>query len=175
MSIKDHKMSKAFLAACFFAGAAAGADAPGAWDGSPVGECVRNYTIPKPSEDYPVIVQLVKNTDAQKNRYVWIWDPTTEKNPTRQLVRITPKKVGCTILFMPFSEFNDFKLAANGNLPEKVTSTSATMNDEHGSYFFEQEYSLNKGTGYYQKIPACYKTKGSGAQREKINCNASVE
>lgn len=175
MSIKDHKRWIASCAALLFCGVVSAADVPSSWDGSPVGECSNKYKVPKPSEDYPVIVQTVKNTDAQKNNYVWIWDPSTEKNPTRQLIRITPKKVGCTVLFMPFSEFSDFKLSAHGNLPEKVTSTTATINDARGSYFFEHEYRLDKNTGYYQKNPACYKVKVGGAQREKVDCEKSVE
>jgi hypothetical protein len=76
-----------------------------AWDYSPVGECVKNFKVPKPTADYPMAVQVVKNSDIQKNNYVWIWDPTPEKNPTRQLVRVNPKKPGCTILLMPFPNF----------------------------------------------------------------------
>jgi hypothetical protein len=175
LRIRDRKLAAAFCATLLLSGTAFAVDSPSAWSGSPVGECVSNYTVPKPSADYPVTVQKVKGSDAQKNSYVWIWDPTTEKNPTRQLVRITPGKVGCTVLFLPFSESNDFKLTASGNLPEKVTSTMATVNDERGSYFFEHAYRLDRRSGYYEKTPTCYKRNAAGGQREKVSCEASVE
>jgi hypothetical protein len=165
----------ASLAVYLFSSAAFAQQAPSAWDGSPVGQCVSKYTVPKPTEDYPVVVKMEKNTDVQKNRYVWTWDPTTERNPTRQLVRITPRKVGCTILFLPFSEFNDFKLTAKGNLPEKVTSTMATVNNEQGSYFFEHAYRLDKQTGYYEKTPTCYKVMVDTKRKEKVSCESSTE
>jgi hypothetical protein len=91
MDIKDRK-SYALL--CFmhlvsrpgFAG-----EVPTAWDFSPVGECIENYKIPKPTAEYPMTVQVPKNTDVHKNRYVWFWDPTPGKKPTRQLVRVNQK------------------------------------------------------------------------------------
>lgn len=175
MSNIDQKQRIAFYVVCLSLGTVSAANVSDAWTGSPVGECIDKYSIPRPSQDYPVMIQMVENTDAQKNTYVWIWDPTTEKNPTRQLIRITPKKVGCTILFMPFSEFSDFKLFPHGRLPEKVTSTTATINDKRSSYFFEHEYRLDKSTGYYKKKPVCYRVKVSRAQREKVDCDASVE
>lgn len=175
MSIKGRKLCIMFCVICSIESAALAEAAPSAWDGSPVGECLSKYKIPKPTEDYPVKVQVVKNVDTQKNSYVWIWDPTPERNPTRQLIRITPKRVGCTVLFMPFSEFNDFKLAPDGNLPDKVTSTLATVNSEQGSYFFEHDYHLDKTNRYYEKLPTCYKVKVGSSKREKVNCDQSVE
>lgn len=148
---------------------------PTTWDYLPVGECIKNYKVPKPTADYPMTVQLIKNGDVRKSKYVWIWDPTPEKNPTRQLVRVTQKGVGCTILFMPFSEFHNFKLTSNGELPEKVTSISATVNDDQGAYFFEQDYVLDKHTGFYQKFPTCYKVKVGRADREKTNCQTAAD
>lgn len=101
-------------------------------------------------------VQLEKTTDVHKNRYVWTWDPTPERNPTRQLTRITPSKLGCVILFMPYSDSHDFKLAPGGELPEKIVSQSAPVNEEDGGHYSEQEYLLNKSTGMYRKTPTCY-------------------
>jgi hypothetical protein len=175
MIIKSRKAHPLFCLTYLFSYSAFAGDVPTAWDYSPVGECVKNYKVPKPSADYPVTVQMIKNSDVHKNNYVWIWDPTPEKNPTRQLVRVSPKKLGCTILFLPFSEFNNFKLTPEGDLPEKVTSTSATVNDEQGAYFFEQDYLLDKHTGFYQKMPICYKVKVGRADREKIDCQTAVD
>jgi hypothetical protein len=99
--------------------------------------------------------------------------PDARENPTRQLIRISSNKTGCTILFMPFSEFHDFRLTANGTLPEKVisTSTSATVNDERGAYYFEREYMLNTRTGLYRKKPSSYKIKVGFPGREKADCD----
>jgi hypothetical protein len=146
-------------------------EAPTAWDNSPVGECVRNYTAPNPTADYPVTVQHLRHVDARKNRYLWVWDPTPAKNPTRQLVRIGPDKIGCTILFMPFSEFHDFKLTSSGELPEKVTSTSPTANDEKGAYFIERVYLFDTRTGMYGKTPSCYRVRVGQAGKEKVDCD----
>ena len=145
-------------------------DAPTAWDNSPVGECVRNYRAPKPTADYPVTVQRLRYVDARKDRYLWVWDPTPAKNPTRQLVRIGPDQTGCTILFMPFSEFHDFKLTPSGELPKNVTSTSATANDEQGAYFIEQVYRFDTRTGTYGKTPSCYRVRVGHAGKEKVDC-----
>lgn len=175
MNIKKHRIHVVLGLICLYAHSAFAGDAPTAWDYSPVGECVKNYKVPKPTADYPMTVQVVKNSDVRKNSYVWIWDPTPEKNPTRQLVRVSPKKLGCTILFMPFSEFHNFKLTPNGELPEKVTSTSATVNDDQGAYFFEHDYLLDRRTGLYQKMPTCYKVKVGRADREKIDCQIAVD
>jgi hypothetical protein len=38
-----------------------------AWDYSPLGECVKNYAVSKPTADYPMTVQALKNGDIQKN------------------------------------------------------------------------------------------------------------
>jgi hypothetical protein len=174
MNIADHKIHTLLGLICLCAHSAFAGEVPTAWDYSPVGQCVKNYKVPKPTADYPMTVQVIKNNDVQKNSYVWIWDPTPEKNPTRQLVRVSQKKLGCTILFMPFSEFHDFKLASNGELPEKVTSTSATVNDDQDAYYFEQEYILDKHTGFYPKMPTCYKVKMGRADREKIDCQTAI-
>ena len=146
-------------------------DAPTAWDNSPVGECVRNYRAPKPTADYPVTVQHFRHADVRKNRYLWVWDPTPAKNPTRQLIRVGPDKTGCTILFMPFSEFHDFQLTSSGELPEKVTSTSATANDEHGAYYVERVYLFDTRTGMYGKTPSCYRVRVGQAGNEKVGCD----
>lgn len=159
---------------CVLAHSAFAGEIPSAWDYSPVGECIKNYSVPMSTADYPMTVQAIKYNDAQKNHYIWLWDPTPGRNPTRQLVRISPKKLGCTVLFMPFSEFHNFKLTPTGELPEKVTSTSATINDNQGAYFFEQDYLLDKRTGFYQKMPTCYKVKVGRPDREKIDCQAAV-
>jgi hypothetical protein len=145
--------------------------APTAWDKSPVGQCVRNYRAPKPTADYPVIVQRVRHADVRKNRYLWVWDPTPEKNPTRQLVRIGPDQTGCTILFMPFSEFHDFALTRGGELPRRVTSTSATANDERGAYFIEQVYLFDTRTGMYGKAPTCFRVGLGHAEKENVDCD----
>ena len=146
-------------------------DAPTAWDNSPVGECIRNYKAPKPTADYPIAVQRIQQADVRNNRYLWVWDPTPAKNPTRQLVRISPDKTGCTILFMPFSEFHDFSLAPNGALPEKVTSTLATVNDDTGAYFMEHVYLFDRRTGMYGKTPSCYRVRVGHPGKEKVDCN----
>jgi hypothetical protein len=174
MNSRDHKISFVFCACCVLSQMASADESPTAWDYSPVGECVNHFDIPKPSGDYPVTVQREKNTDRQKNKYVWIWDPTPAKNPIRQLVRITPKKVGCTVLFMPYSEFHDFRLAPRGTLPAKVTSTSATINDEEGGRYFEQEYIFDKSTGFYQKKPSCYEVKIGSKERRQVNCGTAI-
>jgi hypothetical protein len=150
------------------------AEAPTAWDYSPVGECTNNFKIPKPGPDYQMTVKVEKNTDAHKNRYVWIWDPTPERNPTRQLIRISPKKVGCTVLFMPYSDSHNFKLAPGGELPDTVVSTSSVVNEEHGGHYSEQEYVLNKSTGAYQKMPTCYVVQSESKKREKASCSTSM-
>lgn len=160
-----------FLAIAVVIHAGLASDAPNAWNNSPVGECVRNYRAPKPTADYPVTVQRLSHADVHKNRYLWVWDPTPAKNPTRQLVRIGPDKAGCTILFMPFSEFHDFRLTPSGELPEKVTSTSATVNDGQGAYFIEQVYLFDTRTGMYGKTPFCYRVRAGYAGKEKVDCD----
>jgi hypothetical protein len=95
----------------------------------------------------------------------------TGKNPTRQLVRFGPDKTGCTILFMPFSEFHDFRLTSSGELPEKVTSTSATVNDEQGAYFIERVYLFDTRTGMYGKAPSCYRVRTGHPRKEKVDCD----
>jgi hypothetical protein len=77
--------------------------------------------------------------------------------------------------FNAVSEFHNFKLTPNGELPEKVTSTSATVNDDQGAYFFEQDYLLDRRTGLYQKMPTCYKVKVGQANREKVDCQTAVD
>lgn len=146
-------------------------DTPTAWDNSPVGQCVRNYKAPKPTADYPVIVQRVRHADVWNNRYLWVWDSTPERNPTRQLIRVSPEKTGCTILFMPFSEFHDFTLAPGGELPRTVTSTSATVNDERGAYSIEQVYLFDTRAGLYGKTPTCYRVRVGHAEQEKVDCD----
>jgi hypothetical protein len=61
-------------------------------------------------------------------------------------------------------------LTPDGELPEKVVSTSATVNDEQGAYFIEQAYLLDKRAGFYQKMPTCYKVKVGLPDREKVDC-----
>jgi hypothetical protein len=146
-------------------------DAPTAWDNSPVGECVRNYSAPKPTAEYRVTVQHLPRADVRKNRYLWVWDSTPAKNPTRQLVRIGPDKTGCTIFFMPFSEFHDFRLTSSGELPGKVTSTSATATDEQGVYFIERVYLFDTHMGLYGKVPSCYRVRIGHADKEKADCD----
>lgn len=162
-------------ALCLCGGSAQAAGAPSAWDGSPVGACIRNYKVPAPGDDDTLRVRVLAKTDARRNRYVWIWDPTPEKNPARQLVRVTPGRIGCTILFMPFSESNDFKLTADGRLPDKVTSALAVVNDPRGAYFFEHEYRLDRAGGSYGKRPVCYRVEVGSRRREAVDCDASVE
>jgi hypothetical protein len=162
-------------ALCLSGGTALAAPPPGAWDGSPVGACTRNYKVPVSGEDDTLRVQVLATTDARRNRYVWIWDPTPEKNPARQLVRVTPQRIGCTILFMPFSESNDFRLTSDGKLPHKVTSALAVVNDPRGAYFFEHEYCLDRAGGSYGKRPVCYRVEASSRRRETVDCDASVE
>lgn len=168
---RDRRMKAvALVVLCLSARAGYAGDAPTAWDNSPVGECVGHYKVPRPTADYPVAVQRIGRADVHKNRYVWVWDPTPAKNPTRQLVRISPRNVGCTILFMPFSEFHDFALTRGGALPQQVTSTSATVNDERGAYAIEQVYLFAPRTGMYGKTPSCYRVRIGRAEKENVEC-----
>ena len=122
----------ALLLICGGLGRSAVAAPPTPWDSSPVGECSANFPLPTPAAGESLVVQPLKQRDAGENAYAWFWDPTPGRNPTRQLVRITPKKVGCTVLFMPNADTHDFRLAARGRLPGKVTAVSATINDSTG-------------------------------------------
>lgn len=149
---------------------------PTLWDYSPVGECSANFPLPKPAAGESGVVQPLKQRDASGNAYVWFWDPTPGKNPTRQLVRITPKKVGCTVLFMPNAETHDFHLAARGRLPDKVTAASATVNDSTGGgHYFEYEYGLDKRSGLYRKVPVCFRVNVSGRDRQPVSCEEATQ
>lgn len=149
---------------------------PTAWDDSPVGACSDNYALPKPSGDESLVVQPLKHRDAGGNAYAWLWDPTPARNPTRQLVRITPNKVGCTILFMPNADTHDFRLAARGPLPAKVTAASATINDSTGDgHYFEYEYGLDRRSGLYQKVPICFRVTVPGQDRKRVSCRDAMQ
>jgi hypothetical protein len=148
---------------------------PTAWDDSPVGACSTNYALPKPAADDSLAVQPLKHRDAGGNAYVWLWDPTPARNPTRQLVRITPGKVGCTILFMPNADTHDFRLASRGPLPDKVTAASATINDSTGDgHYFEYEYGLDKRSGLYRKVPICFRVSVPGQDRKRVSCDEAM-
>lgn len=175
MNISVHKLLILPFVFCWLNQSESASASPTAWDYSPVGECISKYKAPKPTAEYSVNVQVVKNADAKGNTYLWVWDPTPAKNPTRQLIRVTPKKIGCTILFLPFSEFHNFSLAPHGAIPEKVVSTTATVNQEQGSYYFEYEYSLDKNKNFYQKVPVCYKVTVGQPDREKVSCETTVD
>jgi hypothetical protein len=84
---------------------------------------------------------------------------------------LRPGQTGCTILFMPFSEFHDFMLTSSGELPEKVTSTSATVNDEQGAYFIERVYLFDTRMGMYGKAPSCYRVRTGHPRKEKVDCD----
>ena len=149
---------------------------PTAWDDSPVGACSDNYALPKPSGDESLAVQPLKHRDAGGNAYVWLWDSTPARNPTRQLVRITPQKVGCTILFMPNADTHDFRLASRGPLPAKVTAASATINDSTGGgHYFEYEYGLDKRRGLYRKVPVCFRVSVPGQDRKRVSCQEAMQ
>lgn len=149
---------------------------PTLWDDSPVGQCSANFPIPKQAADDSGVVQPLKQRDAGGNAYVWFWDPTPGRNPTRQLVRITPKKVGCTILFMPNADTHDFRLAARGRLPDKVTAASATINDSTGDgHYFEYVYGLDKRSGLYRKVPVCFRVNVPGQDRKRVSCQEATE
>jgi hypothetical protein len=45
-------------------------EVPMAWDYSNAGECVKNFKVPKPIADWPMVVQVVKDSDIQKDNYV---------------------------------------------------------------------------------------------------------
>ena len=154
----------------------AAAAPPTLWDDSPVGECSANFPLPKPAAGDSLVVQPLKQRDAGGNAYVWSWDPTPGRNPTRQLVRITPKKVGCTILFMPNADTHDFRLPARGHLPDKVTAVSATINDSTGDgHYFEYEYDLDKRSGLYRKVPVCFRVNVPEADRKRVSCQEATQ
>lgn len=149
---------------------------PTAWDDSPVGACSANYALPKPAADDFLAFQPLRQRDADGNAYAWFWDPTPARNPTRQLVRITPDKVGCTILFMPNADTHDFRLASRGHLPGKVTAASATINDSAGDgHYFEYEYGLDKRSGLYRKVPICFRVSVPGQDRKRVSCQAAMQ
>lgn len=149
---------------------------PTAWDDSSVGACSDNYALPQPAADDSLVVQPLKQRDAGGNAYVWLWDSTPARNPTRQLVRITPNKGGCTILFMPNADTHDFRLASRGHLPDKVTAASATINDSAGDgHYFEYEYGLDKRSGLYRKVPICFRVSVPGQDRKRVSCREATQ
>jgi len=161
---------------CGCLGRTATAAPPTLWDYSPVGECSANFPLPRPAASDSGVVQPLKQRDAGGNAYVWFWDPTPGRNPTRQLVRITPKKVGCTILFMPNADMHDFRLASRGRLPDKVTAASAPINDPTGDgHYFEYEYRLDKRSGLYSNVPVCFRVNVAGRDRRPVSCQEATQ
>lgn len=161
----------ALFLVCGCLGRPSAAAPPTLCDHSPVGECSAHFPIPKPAAGESGVVQPLKGRDAGGNAYVWFWDPTPGRNPTRQLVRITPKRVGCTILFLPNAETHDFRLVSRGRLPGKVTAASATINDSTGDgHYFEYEYGLDKRSGLYRKVPVCFRVNVPGRDRQPVSC-----
>jgi len=166
----------ALFLVCGCLGRSVAAAPPTLWDNSPVGECSAHFPVPKPAAGDSQVVQPLKGRDAGGNAYVWFWDPTPGRNPTRQLVRVTPKKVGCTVLFMPNADTHDFRLVSRGHLPAKVTAVSATINDSTGEgHYFEYEYSLDKRSGLYRKVPVCFRVNVPGRGRQPVSCQEATQ
>lgn len=138
------------------------------WDSSPVGECFDEMKNgPEKAEDTAVVYEKGRGERGQK--YVWVWDTGPGKNPTRVLFEINRRGRGCVILFLPASEWHDFKLGIGGALPETVMSSTSVLNTNDGGLSSKIVYRLNKKTGNYGKFPS-YCIKVIDEKEEEIDC-----
>lgn len=151
MNIKD--LSPIILFSCFFANTNLVNAEETYWDSSPVGECfpkMRNG--PKKTESTAVVHEGGRGVRQQK--YVWIWDTGPGKNPNRALFEIDQHGKGCVILFLPASEWHDFKLGKGGILPKTVTSSTSVFKTNDHDISFKMAYRLEEKTRRYGKFPS---------------------
>lgn len=148
------------------------------WDPSPVGSCSKDFDrelMKQRRENGELVVfrEREKLQSAQK-KYVWVWDGTPSRNPTRLLYEVRGKR-GCVILFMPYADTTDFRMADDGSLPPTVSSETQPLPNPLGGYASTViTYDLDKKSGQYSKLPSSCERK-TEAGKVKIDCAEAFE
>ena len=164
MSRKDLNAYIAFLL-IFGGNSALGATV---WDSSPVGQCTNKLDM-SPHPETGVRIVKEKSPGKRGEKYVWFFDDTPSQNQIRSLYRVEKNK-SCVILFLPYADTTDFKIA-NKMIPQTVTSFTHPMPNSDGAYEMTSvTYKFEPKTGYFEKYPSlCKKIVGTAAV-EEIPC-----
>jgi hypothetical protein len=148
------------------------------WSNSPVGTCTRlseeSQQKPKNLDEdldeatVAVVTESIRGKRGEK--FIWIWDNTPSRNPTRSLLKESVNRTSCTILFLPIADQHNFKIDSKGNLPSTVKSTTSPITNSDGTTeVIEISYRLNHSTGFYSKTPSnCRKI--TGKKNLEMNC-----
>ena len=149
----------------------------GPWDPSPVGTCSTNFnkalTEERNRNDELVVVREKTKIKAPKE-YVWVWDGTPSRNPSRLLYEVQCCR-GCVILFMPNADTTDFKLKHDGSLPLTVKSeTQPLPNPMGGHASILVTYNFDKTLGRYRKYPSSCE-RNTESRKTKVDCATAFE